>query len=219
MPSWECSCVGSGRMCGRPGSEQHTTNAGHGRARESLVRSITGAADAMVMFALMRFRIVAALLALLLVRPAAAAVERVRLVRSDADEITVQRANGDLWRLTLDRPCSQLASGWNHVLLIHYAVSFPGAGPQILVPDWDVACRATRADSVGHRPPAAQRETPEQGLGAMRETLEVMGYDCGGLSERGWTPGAAQAFTRYRESRRLDASARGLKRAVVALAI
>ena len=167
----------------------------------------------------MRSRIVAPLFALLLARPAGAAVERVWVVRGDADEITVQRANGDLWRLGLDRQCPAVGGGSSHVLLIQYAVSFPGPAPRILIPEWDMACRATRADSVGHRAPPAPGETPVRGLNAMRETLEGLGYDCGALSERGWTPDAAQAFTRYRESRRLDASAQGMKRAVVALAI
>jgi hypothetical protein len=53
----------------------------------------------------------------------------------------------------------------------------------------------------------------------MRETLEGLGFNCGPLAVHGWTPAAAQAFTRYRESRRLDASSLGLKRAVMALAI
>ena len=89
----------------------------------------------------------------------------------------------------------------------------------MVVPELDLECVATRADSVGHRAPPAPRAAPERGLLAMREALEGMGYNCGPLSERGWTPDAARAFARYRESRRLDTSAQGMKRAVTALAI
>jgi hypothetical protein len=158
------------------------------------------------------------LLALLLAVPARAAIERVWITRASQDEITVQRANGDLWRLGLNRQCPELSGVWGRVL-IHYDVAFPGPEPRILVPELEVACRATRADSVGHRAPPVPKETPERGLRAMRETLEGLGYDCGPLTTRGWTPDAARSFTRYRESRRLDASPQGVKRAVTALAI
>lgn len=171
------------------------------------------------MSAPMRARIVPALIALLLAPPAGAGVERVWVVRGNADEIVVQRASGDLWRLGLNRQCPELGGDWSHVFLIYYPVSFPGPVPRILVPERDVECRATRADSVGHSPPPAPRETPERGLSAMRDALEALGYNCGSLSERGWTPDAGQAFARYRESRHLEASVQGTRRAVVALAI
>jgi hypothetical protein len=167
----------------------------------------------------MRCRILALLASLLLATPARAGVERVWVTRGNEDEVTVQRANGDLWRLGLDRQCPLLSAVSSRVLLIQFSVSFPGPEPRILVPELDLACRVTRADSIGHRAPPAPRETPERGLAAMRETLEGLGYNCGPLALHGWTPEAAQAFSRYRESRRLDASAQGMKRAVTALAI
>ena len=170
------------------------------------------------MSAAMRCRSVAVFLALLLAGPAQGAVERVWVTRSRQDEITVQRANGDLWRLGLPRECSGFYGSASRVL-IHYTVTFPGSEPRVLVPEYDVDCRAIRADSVGHRAPPAPAEIPERGLDAMRETLEAFGYDCGPLGTRGWTPDAARAFTRYRENRRLDASYQGTKRAVTALAI
>lgn len=172
----------------------------------------------MVLFAAMRSRAITAALAVLLACPARAAVERVWITRGSQDEITVQRANGDLWRLGLNPECPGVY-GYSNRILIHYAVTFPGSEPRILVPELDLACLATRADSVGHRAPPRPKQTPERGLTAMRETLEGLGYDCGPLAVRGWTPDAARAFTRYRESRRLDASQPGLKRAVLALAI
>ena len=167
-------------------------------------------------------RAAAPVLALLLVGGstlAGAGVERVWVMRGNQDEITVQRANGDLWRLGLDRQCSLLSGTSSRLLLIQFSVSFPGAEPRILVPELDLVCRVTRADSIGHRAPPAPQEIPERGLVAMREALEGLGYNCGPLAVHGWTPDAALAFTRYRESRRLDASAQGLKRAVTALAI
>ena len=167
----------------------------------------------------MRSRINTLVVGLLLASPAGAGVERVWVARGNQDEITVQRANGDLWRLGLDRQCPLLSGYSSRLLLIQFSVSFPGSEPRILVPELDLACRATRADSIGHRAPPVSRETPERGLAAMRETLEGLGYNCGPLAVHGWTPDAAQAFTRYRESRRLDASSQGLKRAVTALAI
>ena len=170
------------------------------------------------MSAVMRCRSGAALVVLLLAGPAQGAIERVWIMRSSPDEITVQRANGDLWRLALPRECAG-RFGASSPLFIHYAISFPGPEPRILVPEYDADCRVTRADSVGHRAPPAPQETPDHGLRAMRETLELLGYDCGPLATRGWTPDAARAFTRYRESRRLDASPLGMKHAVTALAI
>jgi hypothetical protein len=166
----------------------------------------------------MRFRSASVLLAVALAGPAQGAVERVWVTRASQDDITVQRANGDLWRLGIPRECAGLYGSSGQVL-IHYAVAFPGPEPRILVPEYDADCRVTRADSVGHRAPPAPKAAPERGLRALRETLELLGYDCGPLTTRGWTPDAARAFTRYRESRRLDASPQGVKRAVTALAI
>ena len=96
------------------------------------------------------------LLALLLAVPARAAIERVRITRASEDEITVQRANGDLWRLALPRECAGLG-GTSSPLFIHYAVTFPGPEPRVLVPAYDADCRVTRADSVGHRAPPAPK--------------------------------------------------------------
>ena len=183
----------------------------------ALAEARTGS-PTVVVFAAMRALLVAAL-ALLLADPAGAGVERVWVARGSQDEITVQRGNGDLWRLGLDRQCPALSGYASRLVLIHFAASFPGPAPRILVPELDLECRATRADSVGHRRPPAAREKPEAGLAAMRAALEGLGFNCGPLDERGWTADAAQAFTRYRESRRLEASPWGLKRAITALAI
>jgi hypothetical protein len=162
---------------------------------------------------------IAAVLGFLMAGPAGAAVEPVWVARATLDDITVQRMNGDLWRLGLNRQCPSLSGYSRRFVLIHFAVSFPGPGPRILVPELDLACRATRADSVGRRAPPAPIEAPERGLTAMREVLEGLGYDCGPPADRGWTADAAQAFSRYRETRRQDASAQGLRRTVTALAI
>lgn len=176
-------------------------------------------ADVVVVIAATSYRIISLVIGLLLASPAGAGVERVWVTRGNQDELTVQRANGDLWRLGLDHQCPLLSGYSSRLLLVQFSVSFPGSEPRILVPELDLVCRATRADSIGHRAPPVPRETPERGLAAMRETLEALGYNCGPLAVHGWTSEAAQAFSRYRESRRLDASAQGLKRAVVALAI
>jgi hypothetical protein len=162
---------------------------------------------------------IAIVLGLLLACPAGAGIERVWIRRTSPDAVTVQRANGDLWRLGLDSQCPLLSADVRRVVLIHFPVSFPGPELHLLVPELDLACRAIRADSVGHRAPPAPEGTPDPGLIAMRETLEALGYDCGPLQDRGWTPDAAQAFTRYRERRQLDGSPEGLRHAVTALAI
>lgn len=170
----------------------------------------------------MRPRNIAAVLGFLMTgpaNPAGAGVEPAWVTRATQDDITVQRMNGDLWRLGLNHQCRWLSGYSRRLVLIHFAVSFPGPAPRILVPEMDLTCRATRVDSIGRRAPPAPREAPVRGLAAMHEALEGLGYDCGPLAERGWTVDAAQAFTRYRETRRLDGSPQGLRRAVTALAI
>ncbi len=170
----------------------------------------------------MRFRLVIGLLALAgasVPAPARAGVEVVQVASLSQDQVVVQRANGDLWRLALDQDCRSLSGYPGHRVLIHSAVAFPGPAPRILIPEWDLTCRTLRADSVGHRAPPTAPEVPAQGLRAMRDALEQLGYNCGPLQEHGWTADAADAFARYRASRRLDATPNGLKRALVALAI
>jgi len=150
---------------------------------------------------------------------ARAAVESVLVKRCTDEYAVVQRPNGDLWRLVLASRCLSLRGYAGRLVLMQSRIGFPGPEPQILLPELDLACSVFRADSVGHAAPPPARSWPHAGLGAMREALEAMGYNCGPLEERGWTADAAQAFTRYRESRRLDDSPHGLRRAVTALAI
>ena len=161
------------------------------------------------------------LLAVLAAPPARASVEEVLVRRCDYDSAIVQRGNGDLYRLDLRQDCRSLMGYQGRRVLMLAAAGFPGPEMRVLIPEQDLACRIFRADSVGHAAPPRQRARPrpDDGLRAVREALELLGYNCGPRTERGWSADAAEAFLRYRESRKLDASDYGVRRAVTALAI
>jgi hypothetical protein len=150
---------------------------------------------------------------------ACAGVEPVLVRQCSEEDAVVQRFGGDLWRLLLSRRCLSLQGYVGREVLVQTRADFPGPEVLVLVPDLDLTCRVFHADFVGRAAPPPAVIRPDAGLAAMRETLEAMGYYCGPLAVHGWTFDAALAFTRYRESRRLDGTEHGLRRAVTAIAI
>ena len=64
-------------------------------------------ADVLGVFTMLRLWVIACGIGMLLAGPARACVERVWVTGTGSNEITVQRASGDLWRLSLNRQCPE----------------------------------------------------------------------------------------------------------------
>ncbi len=167
---------------------------------------------------------VAALLAvsipLLLCLPArAATLEEVTLVRTGYDDALIERLSGERFRLDL-RGCNADLRGYGgRTALLWCPVPGPTTNSRLLVPEFDLDCAIWRVDTLeAARHPRGAAVMPEQGLLAMREALERLGHDCGPAGT-GWGRDAGQAFLRFRESKRLDATELGTRRAITALAL
>ena len=160
--------------------------------------------------------IAAALLAI--ATAARADVEQARVRRAQEDAVVIERANGDRLRLDLRQGCTWAPGLQGRTVLVYSPTGVIGPESRILVPEYDVTCRVWAADSVGHVKPEVAPAPPDQALGAVRDALELMGFPCGPRAPR-WNEDAAQAFARFRESRRLDSSASGVRRALTSLAI
>src|SRR5437762_733454 len=119
MKAWGCSCVSSSPGSVREVRPAKDTTRTHQAGERTLSRvgGLPGSRCPVRMSAPVRSLSLVTLLALLLAVPARAAIERVRITRASEDEITVQRANGDLWRLGLDRQCPELSAAWGRVLI------------------------------------------------------------------------------------------------------
>ena len=155
------------------------------------------------------------------VRVAGAEVEEVMVTRAGPGEAVIERASGDRWHLGLGEDCRLDQFGYQDRMVLIWSPSgrfTPEA--RVLVPELDFSCPILGLDSLARakHPRSAQTE-PVEGLKAMRQSLELLGYDCGPPSGPGWTAESGQAFLRFRESKRLDASPQGLRRAVTSLAL
>ncbi len=163
-----------------------------------------------------------ALLALLAAAPAArAAVEEVRVTEVSTDAVVIERLSGERWRLGLGQETHPDQRNFpDRTVLLWTPSAALSTEARLLAPDIDFVCAVTRLDSLGPaKSSRLEAVEPVEGLRAMRQALELIGYDCGPPSETPWTLEAGQAFLRFRESRRLDASTHGIRRAVTSLAL
>jgi hypothetical protein len=152
--------------------------------------------------------------------PARALVQEVLITHAGTDVAMVDLASGERLRLDLHEDCLALRgrAGWSVLLW--------SPDPQVstrsllLLPELDVSCPIWQVDTLPPAKPAKTApEVPTEGLRAMRQSLELLGYDCGPPAEAGWIPEAGLAFLRFRESKRLGTSPQGLRRAVTSLAL
>jgi len=152
--------------------------------------------------------------------PAQALVEEVVVTHAGTDDAVVDLASGERLWLDLRQDCFALRgrTGWR--VLLWSPDPYVSTRSLLLLPEWDLSCPIWQVDTL---PPAkrakAALEVPTDGLRAMRQALELLGYDCGPPAEAGWNPEAGLAFLRFRESKRLETSPQGLRRAVTSLAL
>lgn len=152
--------------------------------------------------------------------PARAWVEEALVVRITDQSAVVQRASGDLWALDLGNRCLVLNGYQGRSILIFGPTAGSSAEMKLIAPEYDITCPVMRADSLGRPGHAAEAmEAPVDGLGAMRQALELLGYNCGTGSELPWGPLSGDAFRRFREGRKIESSPHGLRRGVTALAL
>jgi hypothetical protein len=160
------------------------------------------------------------LLALAPPRPACALVQEVVVTHAGTDDAVVDLASGERLWLDLRQDCLALRGrvGWS--VLLWSPEPQVSTRSLLLLPEWDLSCPIWQVDTL---PPAKTArialEAPTEGLRAMRQALELLGYDCGPPAEAGWSPEAGLAFLRFRESKRLETSPQGLRRAVTSLAL
>jgi hypothetical protein len=164
-------------------------------------------------------RVVALLATLLLAAPAAAEIESVMVVRASEDAVVIEREGGARFRLAVRQDCVYARGTQGHSVLLWYPNRVLTPDARILMPEYDVSCRVWGVDTLPPaKKPMARPVSPDEGLAAVRNALELMGYPCGPASPA-WNDETAEAFTRYRESRQLDSSTQGVRRALTALAI
>jgi hypothetical protein len=160
----------------------------------------------------------AAALVLLATPALASQIEEVRITHAGLDDAVVERPSGERWWLDVRQTCFPLRSYVGRTVLA-WAPSLLFRGEtRLLLPELGTTCPVWSADSLGGGGRPLAPPEPVEGLRAMREALELLGYDCGPPG-REWTPEAGQAFTKFRETKRLDSSLHGLRRAVTSLAL
>ncbi len=163
-----------------------------------------------------------AILALLVsAAPAArAAVEEVVVTRFGPDMAVIERPSGERWRLGLGTGCRLDQRGFqSRAVLIWSPAGALTTEARFLVPELDLSCAIAAVDSLAPAKPAAAVPEPVEGLKAMRQALELLGYDCGPHTESPWNAETGQAFLAFRQSRRLESTPQGLRRAVTSLAL
>jgi hypothetical protein len=153
--------------------------------------------------------------------PAHALIREVMVTHAGTDDAVVDLPTGERLWLDLRQNCFSLRGRTGWTVLLWSPGPFVSTRSLLLLPEWDASCPIWQVDTLPLVKPAKQipSEVPTEGLRAMRQSLELLGYDCGPLAEAGWIPETAQAFLRFREAKRLEASAQGLRRAVTALAL
>lgn len=160
-----------------------------------------------------------ALAAMLAAVPARAELEEVLVTSASERHVMVRRENGEIWRLDFGSTCPYAPGFGQQRLLLYTERGIMEAGARLLSPAIGTDCQAVRADSVKRSPSAPRPASPDVGLRAVREALELLGYDCGPIDRRGWLPQTGTAFRAFRESRRLPGGTHDVQRAITALAL
>jgi hypothetical protein len=161
------------------------------------------------------------LLALALPHPASALVQEVVVTHAGTDDAVVELASGERLWLDLRQDCLLLRGRTGWTVLLWSPDPEVSTRSLLLLPEWDATCPIWQVDTLpaGKSAKRIPPEVPTEGLLAMRQALELLGYDCGPPAEAGWNPEAGLAFLRFRESKRLETSPQGLRRAVTSLAL
>jgi hypothetical protein len=171
----------------------------------------------------LRFAFVSCLLAALLASvsvPARALVQEVLVTHAGTDDAEVDLASGERLWLDLHQDCLALRGRVGWTVVLWSPEPFVSTRSLLLLPEWDVSCPIWQVDTLPPTKPAKTApEVPTEGLRAMRQSLELLGYDCGPPAEAGWIPETGLAFLRFRENKRLETSPQGLRRAVTSLAL
>jgi hypothetical protein len=160
------------------------------------------------------------LLGLAAAPPARAALEQVLVTQAGMDDALVDLTSGEQVWLDLHQDCLALRGRVGWTVLIWSPEPSISTQSRLLLPELDLSCPIWKVDTLDQAKPSKRpAPVPTEGLRAMRQSLELLGYDCGPPAEAGWTPETAQAFLRFRETKRLDPSPQGLRRAVTSLAL
>ena len=164
--------------------------------------------------------LVLSLLALASPPPARALVQEVVVTHAGTDDAVVELASGEQLWLDLHQDCLAVRGRVGWTVLLWSPQPSISTQSRLLLPEWDESCPIWQVDTL---PPAKAAKlalvAPSEGLRAMRQSLELLGYDCGPPAEAGWIPEAGLAFLRFRESKHLETSPQGLRRAVTSLAL
>jgi hypothetical protein len=152
---------------------------------------------------------------------AGARVEEVLVTHAGTDDAVVDLASGVRLWLDLRQDCLVLRGCVGWTILLWSPDPYISTRSLLLLPEWDGTCPIWQVDTLPLAKSAKQilPEVPVEGLRAMRQALEWLGYDCGPAAQQGWTPEAGLAFQRFRESKRLETSPQGMRRAVTSLAL
>lgn len=161
------------------------------------------------------------LITLALPQPAHALVREVLVTHAGTDDAVVDLPSGERLWLDLRQDCFELRGRTGWTVLLWSPDPFVSTRSLLLLPEWDASCPIWQVDTLpaGKSAKRIAPEVPTEGLLAMRQALELLGYDCGPPAKAGWNPEAGLAFLRFRESKRLETSPRGLQRAVTSLAL
>jgi hypothetical protein len=152
--------------------------------------------------------------------PARALVQQVVVTHAGTDDAVVDLVSGERLWLDLRQDCLALRGRVGYTILLWSPGPDVSTRSLLLLPELDISCPIWQVDTLPPEKPAPTAlKLPTEGLLAMRQSLELLGYDCGPLAEAGWNPAAGLAFLRFRESKRLETSPQGLRRAVTSLAL
>jgi hypothetical protein len=148
-----------------------------------------------------------------------ATLGEITLLRTGYDDAAIELATGERFRLGLRGCQSDLRGYGGRTSLLWCPTAELSAGCRLLLPEFDLDCAIQAVDTLPRAKNARPAIVPpEQGLVAMRQALELLGYDCGPPGS-GWGLEAALAFLRFREAKRLDAGEQGTRRAITSLAL
>lgn len=150
---------------------------------------------------------------------APALVEEVLVTHAGTDDAVIQRPSGECWWLDLRQDCFGIRDFKGRTVLLWSPTADVTTAARLLVPERDASCPIWQADTLRRDARAAYAgDVPGAGLRAVRQALGLLGYE-NGLSHPGWTPEAARALHRFCAAKGLDASPRGMRRVVAALAL
>jgi hypothetical protein len=125
-------------------------------------------------------------------RPACALVQEVVVTHAGTDDAVVDLASGERLWLDLRQDCLVLRGRAGWTVLLWSPDSYVSTRSLLLLPEWDVSCPIWQVDTLPPAKPASTAlEAPTEGLRAMRQSLELLGYNCGTPAETGWRSGAS----------------------------